>query len=162
MNCLPNFLPPLLGLSGVWEQALKALYAVFVNDFKANPPRHCGLRINYDTRVLPDGHGKEEGFWHVISKQDYSTTGERLIDFRRAERLPWARPLMESDRRVELKVFDYNHGPRDKGIRRYIWLEGFNYVLILQRKKNRFFWITAYYVSRRGGKDLAKRYLNRV
>ena len=42
--------------------------------------------------------------------------------------------MMESKERVELKIFDYDHGPRDKGIRRYIWLEDFDYVLILQRK----------------------------
>jgi len=71
--------------------------------------------------------------------------------------------MMESEERVELKIFDYDHGPRDKGIRRYIWLEDLDYVLILQRKGKIYIWITAYYVDYEGTrKKLAKRYVNRV
>ncbi len=161
-NVLPDFLPNILNFDGLsWEQVLDLLYEVFTYDFKNNNPIHCGLRVFYDRRILEDGDGKEEGFWHVISKKDRNT-GERLPDYRRAERLPWARSMLENENRPELKVFDYDHGTKDKGVRRYVWLEDYDYVLILQKKKNIFFWITGYYVATKYGKrDLSKRYSKR-
>lgn len=150
MDNNPDFLPPILELSGSWEDILSLLYSVFNRDFKAHQTRHQGIPVYYDRRILPDGYGKEEGFWHVVSRLDY-TTGDRLIDYRRAERLPWARPLMESPQRPEIKVFDYEQGPKDKGVRTYIWLENYeyDYVLILQRRKGIFLWITAFCAYRR-------------
>ena len=151
---LPDFLPTILDLKGTWEEILDKLYDIFCRDFKESNVYHRGIRIIYNNRVLPDGHNKEEGFWHVVSKLD-RTSGERLIYYRRAERLPWARPMMESAERNEIKIFDYDHGIKDIGVRRYIWLAEYDYVLILQKKKRALFWITAYYVdSERGRKDL--------
>jgi hypothetical protein len=165
MNDMPAFLPPKLELSGSWESMLGLLYSVFEADFKHHQTNHQGLRVFFDRRILPDGHGKEEGFWHVISKQN-DTQGERRVDFRRAERLPWGRPLMEADGRPEILVFDYNEGPKDKNIRRYIWLREdghYGYALILQRKKQRYFWVTAFYVQYASKyQDLMKRYQKRV
>ena len=34
-----------------------------------------------------------------------------------------------------MRVFDYDHGARDIGVRRYLWLAEYDYVLILQKKK---------------------------
>ena len=120
------------------------------------------MRIIYDSRVLPDGHDKEEGFWHVFSRKDRDS-GERLPDYRRAERLLWARPTIESPERSEIKVFDYDHGTKDIGVRRYIWLAEYDYVLIFQKKKKTLFCVTAYYVdSERGRKDLSRRYEKRL
>lgn len=161
-NVLPDFLPNILNFDGLsWNQVLDLLYDIFTYDFKNNKPVHCGLRVFYDTRILEDGDGKEEGFWHVISRKDRNT-GDRLPDYRRAERLPWARPMMENEDCPELKVFDYNHGTKDKGVRRYVWLEDYDYVLILQQKKNKFFWITGYYVTKNGKRDLSRRYSERI
>lgn len=157
MTKIPDFLPPILDLRGTWEEILERLYAVFCRDFKKSAVHHRGMRIIYDGRVLPDGHDKEEGFWHVVSRKDRDS-GERLPDYRRAERLPWARPTMESPERSEIKVFDYDHGTKDIGVRRYIWLAEYDYVLILQKKKKALFWVTAYYVDSDGGrKDLLRR-----
>jgi hypothetical protein len=163
MNELPESLPPILNLSGLsWEEVLALLYSVFEKDFKVHRTKHCGKRVMYDSRKLPDGQGKEEGFWHVISTTDKQTK-VRLIDYRRAERLPWARPMMEQDNDLQLKVFDYDHGTKDLGIRRYICLEDYSYVIILKQKKKRFFWITAYYIEKQWSRDkIAKRFANRV
>jgi hypothetical protein len=158
----PDFLPPILDLRGTWEEILERLYAVFDRDFKRGAVYHRGMRILYNNRILPDGSNKEEGFWHVISKEDRGN-GERLIDYRRAERLPWARPTMESPERGEIKVLDYDHGIKDIGVRRYIWLAEYDYVLIFQKKKKSLFWITAYHVdSERGRRDLSRRYEKRA
>jgi len=70
---------------------------------------------------------------------------------------------MESSQRPEIKVFDYVEGQKDKGIRRYIWLEGYDYVLILQRKKKAFYWVTAFYTDIEWKReDMRKRFSNRL
>lgn len=162
MTSYPDFLPSLLNLDGRWEEIFKRLYSVFSNDFKTGKVFHRGFIVLYDGRILPDGQGKEEGFWHVISRIDRSNRG-REIDFRRAERLPWARPLMESPPRSEILVFDHSEGPKDKGQRRYIWLEQFDYVLIMQKKKRVFFWVTAFYIdSEWKRRDLRKKFGERL
>lgn len=166
MNSLsnqPDFLPAILDLDDrSWDEILDLLYSVFSQDFKSERPIHFGLKVIFDERILDDGSGKEEGFWHVVSKTHHQS-GDRLIDYRRAERLPWAKPMMESGSHPDLLIFDYDHGAKDKGIRRYVWLKDFNYVLVLKSKNRVFFWVTAFYAkSRRGKQDLQRRYERRV
>src|SRR5512139_343321 len=140
MNASPDFLPPILDLSGSWDDILALLYSLFSRDFKSGAVFHRGRRVIYDGRILADGRAMEEGFWHAVSRGDLRT-GERLIDFRRAERLPWAKPLMESQERPEIIVFLHREGQRDKGVRIYIWLHGYDYVLILQTRKKAYHWV---------------------
>lgn len=161
MSDQPDFLPPKINTDGIWEIVVHKLYKVFTNDFKINRTRHCGLEVLYNKKILPDGDGKEEFFWHIISK-DNKLTGQREPHFPRARRLPWARPLMEGGARAEIKVFDYDHGAKDKGMRRYIWIEDYRYALVFQEKKGKFCWLTAYYVTKGGEIDLTNRYMNRV
>ena len=161
MDDTPSFLPPMLVLDGDWDTILVRLYSVFEQDFKHSQTYYSGVKVVYNGTVNPDGQGKEEGFWHVVSKDD-SVTGERLPDNRRAERLPWAKPLMESPTRPEIKVWQYKEGSADKGIRTYIWLEDYDYVLILERKKHAFYWVTAFYVTTKKRDDLQKKYKNRL
>lgn len=160
MEDTPSFLPPLLDLDGKWDTILSLLYAVFVKDFKDSKTYHRGVKVIYNSTVKDDGLGKEEGFWHVVSRDD-DKTEERLIDYPRSKRLPWAKPLMENPERPEIKVWQYQEGTADKGLRTYIWLEKYNYALILHRKKNVFYWVTAFYVESWKQKDLRKKYENR-
>src|SRR5574337_402263 len=97
----PSFLPQMLNLDGEWTATLERLYAVFSRDFKETKTHHKGLRVIYNGLIRPDGQGKEEGFWHVVSR-DNKSTGERLPDYPRAKRLPWAKPMMESPERPEI------------------------------------------------------------
>jgi hypothetical protein len=161
MPKLPSLLPQLLSRKGSWKKILNTLYRVFERDFKQHTTKHESFPVDFTRKILPDGEGKEEGFWHVVSKYN-KTSGDRLIDFDRAKRLPWARPMMENPAISEIKVFDYDHGYKDKGVRRYIWLEDFDYVLVLKKYKKKYIWITAYYVYKSGKIDLGRRYKNRV
>ena len=124
--------------------------------------------VTYDLADQPEklvinelSQGKVEGFWHVITRDD-STKENRLIDYRRAERLPWSKPLMEYPYHDEIKFFFYDEGDSRKGVRHYIWLVGHKYVVILQRKKSHYIWITAFYVEKWKHKDLIKKYENRI
>ena len=158
----PSFLPPMLNLDGEWNDILSLLYNIFVRDFKETKTYHRGKRIIYNGAIKEDGLGKEEGFWHVVSKKD-KKSGDRFIDYPRAERLPWAKPLMESPERLEIKVWQYQEGSSDKGLRTYIWLDNYDYALILQRKKNVYYWVTAFYIDLNWKKqDLKRKYENRL
>jgi len=152
MSDTPTFLPPMLNLDGEWDTVLSCLYVIFVKDFKESQTCHRGIKVIYNNTIKADGLGKEEGFWHVVSKFD-DDTGERLIDYPRAKRLPWAKPLMESPERPKIKVWQYREGTADKGLRTYIWLEDYEYALILQRKRKVFSRVTAFYVESWKQKD---------
>lgn len=157
----PSFLPPMLNLDGTWEEILGRLYSVFSRDFKQTATCHNGLRVFYNRTIKLDGSGKEEGFWHVVSKEA-GNNGVRNFDHSRAKRLPWAKPLIETSGRTDVKIWQYNEGTMDKGVRTYIWLEDFDYVLILARKKEIFYWITAFYVESWKKSSLQRKYEKRV
>lgn len=160
MSDAPLFLPSMLNLDGSWNTILFRLYRIFSQDFKASQTYHRSVKVIYNGTIKDDGLGKEEGFWHVVSRFERNT-GERLIDYPRAKRLPWAKPLMESPERLEIKVWQYREGTSDMGVRTYIWLEDYNYALILQRKKKVYYWVTAFYVEHWKKEDLRRRYEKR-
>jgi len=124
-----DWLPPILTLSGTWEEIVTGLYAIFEKDFKQAKPKFQHYMVWWDQRVLL-GQCYEEGFWHLISRDDKST-GERLPDFRRAERLPWCAPTIIHSDDIGVIVWDYRES---KGqIRTYVWLEDWDYCVILEK-----------------------------
>lgn len=161
MNNQPDFLPPMVGLNGSYEEVIERLYEVFRRDFIESRARHLGCNVAYNGVIDETSQGKVEGFWHVITRDD-SAKKDRLIDYRRAERLPWCRPLMENPYHDEIKFFFHDEGDSRKGVRHYIWLERFNYVVILQRKKSHYVWVTAFYVEDWKQKELQKRFERKI
>jgi len=157
----PDFLPPMINLDGSYEEIIERLYELFRNDFIEDKAKHLGRDVAYNGVINESSQGKVEGFWHVITREDSARTG-RLIDYRRAERLPWSKPLMENPYHDEICFFFYDEGDSRKGIRHYIWIERYNYVVVLQRKKSHYIWITSFYVEGWKYKDLRKRYERRI
>ena len=88
------------------------------------------------------------------------------MDPRRAERLPWCRPTIEHCSDPEVRIWDYREG--NGRIRTYVWLQNYDYVVVLEKRSLRggrsiAFLITAFYVS--GGQSrsgLAKKYQRKV
>lgn len=159
---LHDFLPSLIICAGDFTRAVDSLYLVFNQDFKLNAAFHFGIRVIFNREIKADGQGKEEFFWKIISRDDYKA-GERLIDFRRAERLPWAKPLMQSGPRPEILVWDYQEGSAGKRVRTYIWVKDHDYVVVLERKARVYFWVTAFFVPSDGKReDLTGRYKKRL
>jgi len=152
------FLPPLVNCNGQWDQVLAGLYTVFVTDLKRHKSAHDGKGIMYDSRIGLDG--KEEAFWHLVQKDD-PAAGGRTFDPSRSEKLPWLRPTAETAD-SSITVFDYDSGNSKKGVRRYLWIESSDYVVVLKHQKNVFFLITAYHVDAGGARKLSKHYRNRV
>jgi len=126
-----DLLPPMLTLSGTWEEIVSSLYTIFEKDFKQAKPKFQHYVIWWDQRVSA-GQYYEESFWHLISRDDIST-GERLPDFRRAERLPWCAPTIVHSDDSAVNVWDYREG---KGqLHTYLWLEDRDYCIILRKLK---------------------------
>ena len=144
----PWWLPPKLDLTGKVEQeCLPILYAVFEKDFKNTELLFCGLPIWWDQKVLP-GQRHEEGFWHLISREEGDTANRRL-DPPRTEMLPWCRPSIIYSAESSIKVWDYIE--RQRRLRTYVWLEHWDYCVILERRNQRqgqIAWlITAFHVD---------------
>lgn len=142
----PSWLPDMVSVDGEWNQVLVTLYAIFENDIKRTRPIFQNNPVWWDRRVLP-GEQYEEGFWHLVSKRDWETN-DRLFDPRRAERLPWCGPTIRNSYDTEVKVWDYREA---RGARTYVWLEHWDYVIILEKKQQRIgavaFLITAFHVD---------------
>lgn len=144
---IPEWLPNMIAVDGEWEKVVEALYTIFSDDMVAGKPKLDNCHVWWDRRVL-EGDKYEEGFWHLISKDD-NETRERLFDSRRAERLPWCRPCIDNFRDRALKFWNYRIS--ENRIETYLWLEEFDYVVIFQKKSHRigtvYFLLTAYYVE---------------
>jgi hypothetical protein len=135
----PGWLPQLINCSGDWHKTLAGLYAVFTRDFTQGQPRFRGRRVWWDRRKDSDGY--EEGFWHLISRSD-AQAGDRIPDYRRAERLCWCRPLIEHADEPEVKVWSADQKGR---VREYLWLPEEDYVVVLDRRGGEVsFLVTAY------------------
>ncbi len=158
-----DFLPDKLDLNGKeWNEIIESVYSVFEKDFKKHKTTHFDTEVEFDRKILDDGSHKEEGFWHIVEKENKSVD-ERQFDTERAQRLPWIRPALEADDKDEVIIFDFDHGSKSKGIRRYVWLKELNYVTILQPKDEIFFLVTAFYIdSSWKRKDLEKKYNKRL
>jgi hypothetical protein len=134
---------------------LAALYSVFEADFKRRQLDFRGTRILYDGRILEAPY--EEGFWHLITRTDQGST-ERVFDPRRAECLPWFVPILSNCDDAAVKVWVWKDDKRR--LRTYLWLEEFDYVIILQSRGGRvYFIVTACHVDGAGRrKQLQTRY----
>ncbi len=142
MSIRPLWLPGLVSINGDPKEVFQRLYDVFYQDFHVDGCRFCGLSVNWDRRREP-GDLYEEGFWHLITKFD-SQQAVRLMDPRRAERLPWCRPVILHHADPVVKVWEYKQG---KHRRTYVWLEQEDYVVVLQRRRTQVFLVTAFYVE---------------
>lgn len=159
MNERPHWLPELFQTSGEWETVRTALYGVFTQDFIIGRPRFRTLPVWWDRRILA-GEQYEEGFWHLITREEHSG-GDRLFDPRRAERLPWCGPSIVRVEETCYLVWDYKEG--DGSVRTYVWYEGGDYLIVLQRRLFRLgevaFLITAHYIEGEGRRrSLRKKY----
>jgi len=146
MPSFPEFLPPMFDLSEGWNlSTIEELYQIFKKDFIDRPLYYRRVVVKIDNRKIDSD--KEEAFWHIITRTDQRTK-QRLPNFERARRLPWVRAIIEhpdAPEILEWKYLEYVKGyPR---IRIYLWLERFDFVVILEEKENEVFLVTAYYVE---------------
>ena len=160
---MPDWLPDIVSIEGEWEKVLAKLYKIFDHDFRQTGCCFKDRPVWWDRRKL-DESPYEEGFWHLITQLDHNQK-ERLFEPRRAERLPWCKPTIMNCSDLEVKVWDYKEA-RGK-IRTYLWLENWDYVIVLEKRqlsggRNIAFLITAFYVEGKSTrKSLQRKYEKR-
>lgn len=129
----PGWLPSELQLNGMsLESDLEKLFSVYSRDFIYGQPLSVGGLEVY-TNTSRDRSWNDQrftyGFTHMITRGK----GERLIDYARAKKLPWVRAVLENYQEPEVSVFWIPH-PVD-GKRLILWLEDYDFVVILSQKK---------------------------
>jgi hypothetical protein len=155
---VPAWLPAMADVDPWKANTYDLLYEIFLKDFVASKPRYQGFEV-WCFPELEDR--KIKIFWHLTSRED-KATHERFPDLRRAERLPWARPLIEHPEDSEVLAWDYEEGNKD--IHSYVWLKNHDYVVVLKKYKDgRRRIITAYWIDyEHKRKDLLRKYQQKV
>ncbi|MEI6747489.1 MAG: hypothetical protein WCL34_16120 [Methylococcaceae bacterium] len=125
---------------GNWERYLAAIYQHFCDDFVDNKPSFQGVRLGLKRHPVIDG--KEATFWHMISEGEKEA--DRIPNFRRCERIRWAKPVIESDGKY-VKIW---REPRNSENRIHLWLESASYLVVLNERNGYILPWTAYVVER--------------
>lgn len=129
MSNTPEWLPAIVSVDGNYDEVITFLYSIFKKDFIDNQPCYKSMPIWHD-RQKEDKEQYEEGFWHLVTR-DFRKNVDRLFDPRRAERLPWCSPTINNSNDSSVKAWDHKDQRRTTT---YIWLEEFDYVVMLQIK----------------------------
>ena len=163
MSTTARWLPPIIDNSEYadWDKFLEEVYRIFKRDFLEGDTlsyRSAPVIINSELE-----RGKEKTFWHLTHRTEKGKRwGRRKIrDVRRAERLPWIRPIITNHADKDILDFDYFEG---QGIlRTYLWLRNWDFVVILESLNGCYLLITAYSVDYAGQKEgLEKKYDDRA
>lgn len=125
---------------GDWDGYLEALYAFFKIDFIDSQPVFKGQRLGLKRHPLSEG--KEATFWHLISEG--KAEDERLVDFRRCERIRWPKPTIEHADEPVIKVWE-NERRGEKRI--CLWLEVEEYLVVLAQRRGYLLPWTAFLVT---------------
>lgn len=138
------------------DDALKQvpeLFKIFKKDFIDNTTYFMA----YPVIVAKPKEGEKypEIFWHIISQQSKKgckNNDTRLIDYKRAKRLCWIKPIIQQykDEKItswKMKEFDKKSG---KDIYKYyLWYKDGKFIVVLKcikTKTKKFFIATAFYV----------------
>lgn len=147
-------------------QLFDVLYRYFHNDFVAQK-----TYLNGHIHIDPKSHQKDEEkelvFWHLTTKETkinkkigkrWVTEIERVFDCRRAERLSWIKKIIENHSIADIKMFYHKETNVKEDIRLYLWLEDYDFVVILQKiGQNSSYLVTSFYVDRDGKRNEYKR-----
>jgi len=144
-----EFLPEKLFLDGEYDTIISRLYALFSADFKDNSVYYKQLPVVYDDRKIDSEY--EEGFWHIITRQNEASS-DRLLDYKRAKRISWIRPLIEhsDDKRLLKWVANSTDKRGNQVIKTMVWYREEKYLVVLKEIPNKYFLTTAFYVTGEG------------
>lgn len=112
---------------------LELLYSIFTNDFISTSNRFNSHPV-YLKRNSPPYNGWHYTFYHITHSGPDET--HRTPDMRRCERVPWAKPVVNSGESWGLKIWEQTRGHKDRVC---IWLEqkdAPDYFVILEERQN--------------------------
>ena len=147
-------LPQLVKITDDAVRQVPELFSIFKADFIDNTVYFMAYPI-----IIPrpiSGEIYPEIFWHIISRQgqkDSRSNNTRLIDYERAKRLCWIKPIIQHFKEPEIlswrkKEFDKNAGK--ELYKFYLWYKNGKFMVILkliETKRKKFFIATAFYVN---------------
>lgn len=156
----PDWLPPKLSLRGTSvTEDYAVLHDIFARDLLGASLAVDGFTVLVDTgmdNVMPEF---ERGFMHLVTKEDGS--GTRTIDYNRACKICWVRPVIENYMDPEVYSFWYQ-GPREQSL--YLWLADHDFVVILRwyggRGERKKIIVTAFHVDASYRRSLTRKYGN--
>lgn len=160
----PDWLPEILtfeSFNGEWNVYCEKLYEIFKNDFIDSKPVFKGTPLSLKRHPMIDN--KEYTFWHITSEDNgKKVENERIPDFRRCERLVWIKPIIENSEDIIIKFWEND----SRGELRYcLWLESYEYLVVLGKRNGYILLVTAYPVIRAHTKRKLEKeyqaYLNR-
>lgn len=138
-----EFLPSAAVFS--WDKYYELIedqYKIFVRDFITGTVEFKGKPIVI--KPQPTFDGKEDAFWHVVTRTS-DVTGLREADGERAARVHWIKHIiLNFDNECVTYFIHPSHREVD---RHYFWLRDHNYLVILEESKKRFYIVTAYVVD---------------
>ncbi|GHU52454.1 hypothetical protein FACS1894132_02120 [Clostridia bacterium] len=155
---LPDWLEPTLDLRGTLTDNYVQLYEVF-----------CGALLDLSGVIVDDkpvhvdtnkdkyAPDYECSFIHFISSETRKGSGVRVIDFSRASKLHWIRPILEHYKDTAVRSFWH---VRHDGEALYLWLHEHDFLIVLKkdRKIDGNIIVTAHNVENYTRKKLSKQY----
>lgn len=137
---------------GQADEIIEFLYTIFKNDF-INTTCHLASTIYIDPQSHKKREGKEEIFWHVVTRKE---RGTRKLDVPRASRIKWIKPIILNHSYDKIKLFYYFE---DTGkIRLYLWAFEVDFVVILQKLgASSSYLVTSFYIDNQKKRDVFER-----
>jgi len=135
--------PNLLLFDGDWPTYEERIYKAFMDSFVHANIRFHGWPVK--SRYEPATRGKGFSFWHLISESQRpgDQESDRTPDLRRCERIEWvAWAISAIERGVPNIKWWENKRRRRTSI--VIWLEEYDYAVILAKRRKYYLLKTAY------------------
>jgi hypothetical protein len=130
------------------DKIVEFLYSIFKKDFINERCLLCN-QIYIDPKSSEKREGKEEIFWHIVTRKHRS---ERRLDKPRASRIKWIKPIILNHNHEKIKMFYFFE---DTGkIRLYLWGFEIDFVVILQKLgASSSYLVTSFYIDNQKKRD---------
>lgn len=138
----------------IHTEYLSRIYDFYARDFIFSKPNSPNFK--YSIKVYPDQFGWPATFWHLISEGE--PEANRQIRIERASKIVWIRPI------IDLFFSIYPSGNfenilwweniRNKKTRVLVSTLSFDYLVVLEKRKQKFLFCTAYPTRPRTAKRL--------
>lgn len=125
---------------GNFDDYNEAVYDVFYKDFIKSRPTFNGTKLRLKKHPYVDG--KEYTYYHFTHSGDIEI--DRLPDFRRMERIPFPRPMIDNSNHTDLRVWRVKRGSKQRIL---ILSETEQYLVVLEDRGEYILPWTAYYIE---------------
>lgn len=137
------------------DEIVEFLYMIFKSDF-IDTPCHVANTIYIDPQSHKKKEGKEEIFWHVITRKE---RGNRKLDKYRASRIRWIKPIILNYNYHKIKMFYYLESSGK--LRLYLWAFEVDFVVILQKLgASSSYLVTSFYIDNQKKRNVFERKYN--